>query len=69
MQILGSNQLKQVSAGHGSSSTIMFILGLPHVVMGLIEMYNYVREWSANGCDFDENDTNYFKQDICSIIS
>lgn len=69
MQLLDSQQVAQVSGGHDSSSTIMFILGIPHIVMGLIEMYNYVREWGANGCEIDEHDDNFFKQDICSLIS
>ena len=42
MKLLSPSEVASVSAGHDGGSTIMFVLGLAHVFIGLVECTNYL---------------------------
>jgi bacteriocin-like protein len=67
MTVISQEELKQISGGHATELGIMFVLSIPHVIMGLIEFTNYVGDKYANGWLTDEND--YFAHIIASPVT
>ncbi len=67
MTVISQEELKQISGGHATELGIMFVLGVPHVIMGLIEMTNYLGEKYTNGWLADEND--YFAHGVYNIVT
>jgi hypothetical protein len=67
MTVISAEQLKQISGGHSTELGVMFILGIPHIIMGLVELTNYVGDKYTNGWLADEND--YFAIGVYNVIS
>lgn len=65
--LLTESQITQVSAGLGWK-TALFILEIPHIIMGIREFTNYTVDLLNKGCDdIDEND--HFTQGLCSLYN
>lgn len=66
VRLLNEKEVQEISAGHGGSGTLLFVLGIPHMIIGIIEFTNYVGERIANGCENIE-DNDYFAKGICKV--
>ncbi len=65
LTVLSDEQVTQVSGGHGSL-TWLIVMEIPHAIMGIIELINYIGERYTNGCDnIDEHD--YVGKGMCAI--
>ncbi len=67
MKELSNKEVQAVNGAHGTG-LVMTILGIPHVIMGFIEFYNYTYDWVSTGCSTCEDD-DHFKKTICGITS
>ncbi len=67
MKELSNTQIQEVTGGHGTG-LFMTVVGLPHVIMGLIEFYNYFYDWASTGCSTCD-DRDHFKKTVCGITS
>ena len=68
--VLSNEQVQQVSGGHAAAAglgilgTVLLILEIPHAIVGIIELTNYIGGRWENGCqNIPEDD--YFTRYIC----
>lgn len=66
MQDISESDLNHISGGHFDGGPILFILGLPHLIMGIREFTNYIAERTQRGCEYDEDD--YFTAFFCKMF-
>ncbi len=65
VRMLNNEEIQSISGGHGGSGMIMLLLGIPHIIIGIIEFTNYFGERIAKGCD-DIEGNDYFAKGMCN---
>ncbi len=64
VRVLSDQEIHAVNGGHGAGYA-MLVLGIPHIVMGIIEFINYFGDRIYHGCDNIE-DNDYVGHGMCN---